>query len=210
MVDLPRVPPQPTIYPNRETVYHHLFKKGGVGAELGVCRGENACHALVGANPSKMYLVDTWDNEEALGLSGAPGSKAIPGIVYDRFEEHFDLIGRDYHRYVCDYFSDQIEKGVVEVYKQRAVIFLNNLDDNYLDWAFIDTSHYYEETFNTLEATIRKTKIGGIIGMHDFFINMGAWDTISPVMHFVFEGKIKLVAQSGPPNCPSVFLQKVV
>jgi hypothetical protein len=200
MVDIPT---QPRIYPNREIAYHHTFKKGGVGAELGVCRGENACHALVGADPLKLYLVDIWDNDKPLGYDGDPE------FVPERFEEHFDLIGKDYYSYVCDYFAGQIRKGVVEVHKTPAAVFLNNLDDNYLDWAFIDTSHFYEETFNTLEATIRKTKIGGVIGMHDFRFWLKTWDVISPVMHFVFEGKIKLIAQCGPVHNASVFLEKV-
>jgi hypothetical protein len=199
MVDIPT---KPMIYPDRGIAYHHLFKKGGVGAEFGVCRGENASSLLVATSPIKMYLVDTWDNKKPLGDIGDPY------LANQRYREHFELIGKDYHKYVREFFSKYIADGTIEVHKSSAKDFLENLDDNYFDWIYIDTSHVYEETFLTLEAAIRKTKIGGIIGMHDFFVSLREWDVISPIMHFVYNQNIKLICQSGLRHSPSVFLQR--
>tara|TARA_Y100000004_G_scaffold54223_1_gene60389 strand:+ start:891 stop:1496 length:606 start_codon:yes stop_codon:yes gene_type:complete len=197
-----KVPPEEIIYPNRDVAYHNLFKKNGVGAEIGVCRGENASSLLVSTSPIKMHLVDTWDNEKSLGEIGDPYQ------INHRHRYHFELIGKDYHKYVREFFSKYIADGTIEVNKSSAKDFLENLDDNYFDWVYIDTSHFYEETFLTLEAAIRKTKIGGIIGMHDFFVSLREWNVISPVMHFIYNQNIKLISQSGPIHCPSVYLQR--
>lgn len=198
-----KVPPEEIIYPNRDVAYHHLFKKNGVGAEIGVCRGENASSLLVATSPIKMHLVDIWDNEQSLGEIGDPHH------INRRYHDHFELIGKDYHKYVREFFSKYIADGTIEVNKSSAKDFLENLDDHYFDWVYIDTSHFYEETFLTLEAAIRKTKIGGIIGIHDFFVSPGGWNVISPVMHFIYNQNIKLISQSGPKHIASVYLQRI-
>lgn len=198
------IPEKSDIYPNRSIAYHNILPKNAVGVELGVCRGENASDILVTSNPKKLYLVDTWDNKHALGGLGDP----VQHRVNQSYRDHFKSTGYNYHNHVCSLFSKQIEKGTVEVIKNDANVFLNTVEDDFFDWVFIDTSHYYEETFQTLSNSIKKTKTGGIIGMHDFFVCLNGWDVITPVMHFVYEQKIKIVAMCGEGHCPSVFLQK--
>ena len=198
------IPKQADIYPNRSIAYLNLLPKNAVGVELGVCRGENASDILVASNPKKLYLVDTWDNKHALGWDGDP----VQHMVNQSYRNHFKSIGCNYQNHVCSLFSKQIEEGTVEVIKNDASAFLHTVEDNFFDWVFIDTSHHYEETFQTLSNAIEKTKIGGIIGMHDFFVCLNEWDVITPVMHFIYERKIKLVAMCGERQSPSVFLQK--
>ena len=43
----------------RQELYLEI-PKGGVGAELGVCKGANAESLLVHTRPEKLYLVDIW------------------------------------------------------------------------------------------------------------------------------------------------------
>ena len=43
----------------REELYLSI-PKGGVGAELGVCKGSNAAILFQYTKPTKMYLVDIW------------------------------------------------------------------------------------------------------------------------------------------------------
>lgn len=198
------VPPATDIYPNRPIAFHNLLPKEGVGVELGVARGENSESLFVATNPTKMFLVDVWDNETALGPDGDPFFPKL-GV----FKNHFESVDKSYHTHVLQYFKPYINQNRIVVRKQGASEFLEAMPDDTFDWVFIDTSHHYRETFITLEASIRKTKVGGVIGMHDFAINMHLWDTVSPICHFIYERKIKAIGQCGKASSPTLFVKRV-
>ncbi len=173
----------------REEMFFDL-SKGGVGAELGVCRGFNAINLYHAAKPKKMYLVDLWNenpykNPESL-LYGTYG------CVYREQDSG------DHYGHIKDVlFKDEVISGSVEVLRSDTKVFLNSLSDGALDWVYLDSGHLYDQTFSEITLCLKKVKKGGYIMGHDF--SMGClWKggVILPVIEFLQENKLKMVAMT--------------
>ncbi|WP_372586303.1 class I SAM-dependent methyltransferase [Salinibacter ruber] len=52
--------------------------------------------------------------------------------------------------------------------KQKSEKWLTGLNDNYLDWVYIDTTHSYEQTKKELEVSAMKVRKYGLICGHDY------------------------------------------
>lgn len=191
---------QPKKFALRSFGYMDLFSKGGVGAECGVARGENAVDLLHFAKPRKFYLIDPWDHEKPLGVYGDPYNL----FVGDR--KLFREYGSDYENLIRKVFRDQIESKQIEVHRTEAKPWLDSMPENYLDWIYIDTSHFFEETFETLESAIRVLKNGGVLGMHDFLPTFYQWDVLTPTLHFIHTGNLQCIGTAPPADAPTVFL----
>ncbi len=120
-----------------------LLPKNGVGAELGVNRGEFSQEILNLNNPKKLHLVDVW------------GSKRYNQEIRKEVETKF---------------YKQIEDGLVEVNLGFSTIVVDQFDEEYFDWIYIDTDHSYKTTKRELELYHSKMKRGGIIAGHDYTI----------------------------------------
>lgn len=197
------VEPQPRVFPDRGIAYHYLLTKNGIGAELGVCRGENSVNLLHYAKPAKMYLVDLWNNTMPLGWDGDPNVFSYSDLKI------FEEFGHSYKNIVEATFRQEIVRGQIKTVQKDCREWLDEMPSDMLDWIFIDTSHFYTETYETLERSIRVVKSGGIIAGHDFKVATSEWDVVSPFMQFIFEQKIKLLAFCGPERSPSIFCRKI-
>lgn len=133
----------------REWLYD-MVPKNGIGAELGVCRGQNAVQLFFRTKPSLMYLVDIWKE-----LDG--NKKGDPNIWYG-----------DHHDYIGKLFKDEIEKSKIVLYKGYTVDFLNSIEDSHLDWAYVDSNHHYQCINRELAILAKKVKKGGIVMGHDY------------------------------------------
>lgn len=194
---------QPRVFPDRGIAYHYLLNKNGIGAELGVCRGENSVNLLHYAKPVKMYLVDLWDNNLPLGVDGDPNRFTYSDLKI------FEDFNKSYKDIVEITFKKEIPIGQVKIVQKDCREWLDEMPNDMFDWIFIDTSHFYVETYETLEKSIRVVKSGGIIVGHDFKIVTSEWDVVSPFMHFIFQQKIKPVGFCGPEVSPSIFCRKI-
>ena len=142
-------------FPLRELLYQAL-PKNGIGVELGVQHGVNAVQLFHASKPQKMYLVDLWE------------------LKFSHLQTYrWD----DFRCYINESFKKEISNGTVEVHKKDRLNFLNQLDDNYLDWAYVDTTHTYIYTKQETDLLIKKVKPYGYIGFHDFTVNLNAWGT---------------------------------
>ena len=193
---------QPKRFASRSYGYMELFQRGGVGAECGVALGENAMALLHLSKPKKFHLVDPWNQERPLGRSGDP-NRVLRG---DR--ELFREYNRDYENLVRKVFRDEIESEQIEVHRTEAKPWLDSLPEDYLDWIYIDTGHFFEETFETLESAIRVLKRGGILGMHDFNPAFHEWDVLTPTLHFIHTGDLQCVGTAPPADASTIFLVK--
>ena len=61
-----------------------------------------------------------------------------------------------------------IEPDVVESIEGDSVEVMNQFEDNYFDWIFIDTEHTEEQTNKELQVCKNKIKHDGYIALHDY------------------------------------------
>jgi hypothetical protein len=47
--------------------------------------------------------------------------------------------------------------------------YLKTIDDGYFDWAYLDTTHFYEHTRSELQLLKNKVKFNGLICGHDWY-----------------------------------------
>jgi hypothetical protein len=127
--------------------------KEGYGVELGVNKGNFSKKLLEHSNPNKLILIDPWASER---------------------------YGENKLKRVKDKFSKEIKNGRISIKRSYSQDALEQLDDNNLDWAYIDTTHSYEQTLEELKLCKQKVKDSGIISGHDYcqgniskFINYG-------------------------------------
>lgn len=163
----------------RELMYD-IIPKGGIGAELGVCRGSNAVQLFFRIKPSVLFLVDSWEKAE---YTRPPHDD--PNLWYD-----------DYFDSVAEIFNEEIKQGGVILKKQYATSFLASLADDSLDWVYIDSNHHYQNVSREIDLSIKKVKSGGHIMGHDYLPNPQLWATsiIRAVNERMQSGDIKMEA----------------
>jgi hypothetical protein len=124
-----------------------LLPKDGVVAELGVDTGGFSEKIFSITSPKKMHLIDLWGDKRYNQLKRA-GVEAK--------------------------FAKEIKEGNVEINLGLSTEVVNQFEDGYFDWIYIDTSHSYETTFAELELYKTKLKKDGIIAGHDYIV--GNWE----------------------------------
>ena len=69
---------------------------------------------------------------------------------------------------VSDIFSEEISSGRAEMIKKYSTDFLCELQNNSLDWVYLDSNHDYEVVSTEIELSLLKVKSGGYIMGHDY------------------------------------------
>lgn len=150
---IPKIPLKPenvencTLLLNREM----MLKKLGVGgnvAEIGVDEGKFSRLIFEHNEPENFHLIDVWGT--------------------DRFHD-----GK--YEGVKSYFHQQIESEQVHIHKKLSTQAVEDFEDEYFDWIYIDTDHSYETTRDELRLYAPKVKEGGVIAGHDYVT--GNWIT---------------------------------
>jgi len=128
---------------------HELLKlmpNNGIVAELGVDKGLFSQQIVEICNPRKLHLIDIWASA--------------------RFNETKAMN-------VKETFKEKIENDSILIHRQLSTEVVNDFEDNYFDWIYIDTSHTYKTTLEELNSYSQKIKPGGLIAGHDY--TMGNW-----------------------------------
>jgi len=120
-------------------------KKNLVGAEIGVKFGQNASHILKGLDIKTLYLVDPYPTYEEDGKIINPENKR-QGKLEPKLKNFKDKIV-------------WIRKLSVEAAK--------DIEDNSLDFVYIDANHDYEFVRDDIKVWTPKVKIGGMVAGHD-------------------------------------------
>ncbi len=71
-------------------------------------------------------------------------------------------------------FATEIASQQVEIHTGLSTTVVDDFNDNYFDWVYIDTDHSYATTKAELEKYSRKMKPAGIMAGHDFIT--GNWN----------------------------------
>jgi hypothetical protein len=132
----------------------NVLPKRGVGAELGVFKGQFSPILLNHTCAAKLHLIDPWYFLNAYWDWGFGNRSTVDALVG-----------------VLRSFKKEIEAGRVAVHvgDDRAV--LANFPDRYFDWVYIDSSHSYEHTCDELHILRNKVKETGVIAGDDWLPN---------------------------------------
>lgn len=144
------------------TIMYNNLPKGGIGAEIGVCQGVNSCQLWMMSRPKKMYLVDLWEFQENT-------AKNHP----------IELVYNDYEFLIRWMFSNEIASGQISIQKKNSIQFLDEIQDDHLDWVYLDGDHHYENILSEIKLCCRKVKSGGVISGHDFASPSYSWSGVS-------------------------------
>lgn len=134
------------LLPNRVELLK-ILPKNSIGVELGVDHGDFSALILQHALPSKLHLIDKWGDESRY-------HDGLRDLVKNKFKEE---IAEDKIILNIGYSTDELKK----------------IDNNYFDWAYLDTVHDYDCTKQELILLADKVKDDGIICGHDFIV--GNW-----------------------------------
>ena len=125
------------------------FPSGGVGAEIGVFKGDFSKELLARAKPSKLFLVDRFNS---LAVSTDAKGKRIQ-VKMDKMPDQ--LVRR-------------FKGKPIEVVSELGWVWLHNQEADSLDWVYLDSDHGYFNVRMELLAARKAVKSGGIIAGHDY------------------------------------------
>ena len=148
------------IYPDREeffkTIAHkkqNLINKKVL--EIGVADGNNALRIYKYLNPSKIFLIDPWVRQKKRAADRR-ASDAVHKKAYQKTKSKF---------------SDKN----CEIIKNYAENVVDNFEDEFFDFIYIDGDHSYEGCKKDLDLYYPKLKKGGFFGGHDFTGNLNSF-----------------------------------
>ncbi|WP_368185617.1 class I SAM-dependent methyltransferase [Aestuariibius sp. HNIBRBA575] len=138
-----------------------LFKERGRGAEIGVFAGNFTKRILRQVNPTKLYLIDPWVNFDDPGLEKSWYGKESK---YD-----MELMYQD----LTEQFSRRVANGQVEFLRGKTVDMMHHIEDQSLDFVYVDGDHRYDAVKIDIEMAYQKVKPGGHIAVDDHVL--GYW-----------------------------------
>jgi Methyltransferase domain/Glycosyltransferase sugar-binding region containing DXD motif len=127
-----------------------LVPKRSVGAEIGVFTGRFASEIIRVTQPSLLYLVDPW-------------WKAFGELFPDWGE--YTAYGKLSTRaaYEATTARCQTANGTCQLVVEKSFDWLPSLEDQSLDWVYLDSTHEYEDTMAELMLLAKKVKRDGVI-----------------------------------------------
>ena len=155
--------PRPSIKVMKD-FFNEKFVKG---AEIGVEKGINATSILNELNVEKLYLIDSWINYK--------------GIRVNRIN-----ILNDY-KLVLELFKNDKRIKIIKDFSSNAI---KKIDNNSLDFVYIDANHSYDYVYQDITLWYPKVKKSGFVAGHDIILNKGVNKAIKK---FCFERNINFI-----------------
>lgn len=129
-----------------------LLPKQMVVAEIGVAYGEFSRQIIDNTNPIKFYAIDYFKGDEFWGRNTFSENKL----------SHID--------YIKQQFKVEIDKGIFHIEQGLSWDVLNNFEDNFFDYVYLDAGHDYESVKKDIHVLLKKIKNGGIIQFNDYLL----------------------------------------
>ena len=124
------------------------------GAELGVSQGRFTMFLCAIMHDMEMIAVDLWAEQEA--REGVECAETYSGWDhegnYQRFKQN-----------CAEYFA-----GRVDIRRMDSSSAAASVEDESLDFVFVDADHTYEGAKRDIEAWLPKVRIGGMLCGHDY------------------------------------------
>lgn len=155
-----------------------ILPKQSICAEIGVSEGKFSKRIVKITDPSKLYLIDMW---------------SVDAISNKHLFNH-TTTQKMYDEYFASVSETFIGNDNVVIIRGKSKDVLNTFSDSFLDWIYIDGSHFYEDISSDLEVSINKVKSNGLILGDDYFKRKDGWkdDVIRAVNDFVNKHDLKL------------------
>lgn len=115
------------------------------GVEIGVQMGINSDSILHELNMEMLYLIDPWEK-------------------YDNYDRNYDYDTS--MSLVVEKFIFKNNVSIIRDYSEKAYF---QIEDNSLDFIYIDGNHDYEHVYQDIMLYYPKIKKGGVISGHDSF-----------------------------------------
>lgn len=123
--------------------YLEILPKGGIGAEIGVFRGEFTPFIVRVTRPKELHLIDGWWE--------------LYGERYPDWGAYTDH-GRLETRAAFAEARRRTAGKPVTFHVGDDLTILSTFEDRFFDWVYLDTSHQYEQTLRELEILDLKVK----------------------------------------------------
>lgn len=152
--------------------------KQGVGAEIGVWRGDFSAELLRVTQPKALHLIDPWlfqpEFSERMYGGSVAKSQADMDDIYNGVQERFSLASE------------------VVLDRGKSAEIIPQFADGYLDWVYIDGNHYYDYVLQDLELSLSKVKAQGVISGDDYrWGKQYGFPVEKAVQHFVAKHKLE-------------------
>lgn len=129
-----------------------LLPKQMVVAEVGVAYGEFSREIINNTNPIKFYAIDYFKGNDFWGRNTFTENKL------------------SHEEYIKLQFKTEIEKDIFHIKKGLSWDVLNNFEDNFFDYVYLDAGHDYESVKKDIAILLKKIKNGGIIQFNDYLL----------------------------------------
>ena len=130
----------------RGPLMEKYLPKNGIGAELGVFRGHFSRVLLDFPKTKRLHLIAPWYFLTGNWTWSGGNNSTVDALC---------LILKDFEKELSE------KRVFIHVEDDRKV--LNEFEDNYFDWVYIDSSHSYQHTVDELKILKNKVKNNGII-----------------------------------------------
>ena len=163
-----------------------FLPQGGICAELGVDKAYYSQQILDKNKPNKLFLIDSWANM----LTS---------------HEHDETHNQKYNKVKIMFENDQR----VTLIKKDTTQCVNDFDNDYFDWIYIDADHHYEPCLNDLTQWSSKVKTNGYICGHDWITKpKKGFGVNQAVEEFLRTTNNKFIGTTSETNFKSYVIQK--
>lgn len=126
-------------------------------AEIGVEQGKTSKQLLANMPGLFLYLVDRWDVTPP-GDTYFHGSRVMSRWDKNQWQSIYSRMIQNVKPF----------RGRYEILKMDTVEASNRIQDDTLDWIFIDSDHSFEGVCRDIDAWIPKVMNGGVVFFHDW------------------------------------------
>lgn len=158
------------------------YAQSGVGAEIGVYRGDTAHHILNATETQMLYMVDPYVRNYDL-TDKTYSIRGDPDIDYEMVKQRFEAEFPGRHKLLRE-ASEQTAQSL----------------DVKLDFIFIDANHTYEHVLQDLKLWVPKVKSGGLVAGHDWSRKFPG--VIIAVMEYASESGLFIMPENAAPLKP--------
>ena len=140
---------------NARDILPTLLPRNGLGAEIGVFKGNYSEVLYQKSKPEKMFLVDPWVNsaDETHADSIYALGKADMDEIYDK---------------VAKRFAKQVRQDRMVLCRMTSTEFFSQVEDESFDWVYVDGDHNYDAVRADIFSAYQKVKAGGFIAIDDY------------------------------------------